>query len=538
MSAPVSEIRVCSGVRLNSRYEHSIWFTSADAQSAYFASKRVATFNACTYLRRNWDLKLPTHAEQADTWDYLYFWNGETGKRYYYFINSVEYQNNGMTVLHLELDVLQTYMFDYQLLRCFVERQHVADDILGKYTLDEGLELGELVDNGRYDVLLQDCVVLTLSTFNPNYTDVEKPIAALGYDYGRVFSGLALWASNDFNAVRTKLELLNDKGFLEGVLAMWMYPKNLVTLGGEETWSNDNVFKVVHPSAAKYTVPGGIDCGFMVDGYQPQNNKLLSYPFNMLYASNNNGGSATYRFERFNGAPAFSVFGSTTADGTAKLVPDNYNGSSGTGAAWDYGLTLGGFPQCAWESDVYKMWLAQNQNQQAHQQKSAVIAGAAGIAAAIGSAATGNVLGTVGGLGTVYGAYQQIQGMLAQRADMEIQPPQSRGSFSSTVNMGASKQTFSLFRKSVSAENARVIDNYFTMYGYKLNELRKPNPAERDTFTYIKTVGCHIAPKDSSKGICNEDACKIESIFDKGITWWMDGNNICNYSIADRPVVN
>ena len=37
-----------------------------------------------------------------------------------------------------------------------------------------------------------------------------------------------------------------------------------------------------------------------LDGYAPRNNKLLSYPYNFLYVTNNQGNSAIYRWEFFN----------------------------------------------------------------------------------------------------------------------------------------------------------------------------------------------------------------------------------------------
>lgn len=540
MSAPQSSVYVCSGVRLNNRYEHSIYFANAGEQANYFANKVQRRIPANTYLRKSWPLKVEATMEEARRWSYLYFHNGDTGKLYYYFITNVEYKNDSTVELTLELDVLQTYMFDYELLPCFVERHHVKQDMLGKYTADEGLDLGELVDNEYYDCNLSDLCILTVATINPNVTEGDKPTQALGGMYGKVASGLGIWATSTSDMIEwhTKMDALNTAGFIEGIVSMWMYPKSLVELGGENTWTDGEVFKTVAGTKEIFLTVDDLNATVEVDGYYPNNFKLLTYPYNMLYLTNNAGQSATYRFERFaDSTPRFTISGTPSPDGAVRIFPRQYNGSTATSnysrEGFDYGLTLGGFPQCAWDSDAYKLWLAQNQNQMAFQDTTAKITAGAGVAAGIASGLMGNVVGAAGAVATVVSGIRQIESQLAQKADMAIQPPQSRGAFSNTVNLTVNKQTFSFVRKSVSAETAKRIDNYFTMYGYKLNEIRTPNPAERDTYTYIKTVGCHI-----KSNMCTDDALRIESIFNNGITWWMNGDQIGMFSISDRQPIN
>ena len=52
----------------------------------------------------------------------------------------------------------------------------------------------------------------------------------------------------------------------------------------------------------------------------------------------------------------------------------------------------------------------------------------------------------------------------------------------------------------------------------------------RPHWNYVKTIDCSISgsvPSDDEKTICN--------IFDKGITFWKNGNEIGNYSLDNRP---
>lgn len=533
MSTPQSIIHICSGVHLDNRYEHSIYFANATDQQAYFAGKVVKTFSAYSYLRKSWPVQVEATMEQARSWSYLYFRNG-TGKYYYYFITQIEYKNDNMVELTLELDVLQTYLFDFDRLDCFVERNHTPTDNAGANTIDEGLELGELVDDEEFHwTQLNDLCILVLATINPNYAETEKPVQALAGRYNSVFSGLKVWAVNgtDWADWGNQLDKLSTAGFIDGIVAMWMYPKAQVELGGENTWDDDNLCKTVDGAKVSGAFLPFDAPPTTLDGYTPRNKKLLSYPFSFLYVSNNTGGSAVYRWERFeNRNPQFSVAGSLSPDGSMKMSPLLYNGIE-IGVNYEAGISLGGFPMCAWDADMYKLWLAQNQNQHAYSMATNGLTIAGGAIAGIAGLATGN-LGVAGaGAAAVIGGAQQIGSLLAQKADMAIQPPQSRGNFSSNVNITSGKHTFSFYKKCVSAEYAKVIDDYFTMYGYKINRVQKPYIHARENHTYVKTIGCKIAGN-----LCTEDLTRIESIFDHGVTFWSDGDHIGRYDLDNGTI--
>lgn len=529
MSTPQSTIYICSGVKLNSRYEHSIYFGSAAAQQEFFSGKVVKTLAAYSYLRKSWPLKVEATMEQAKTWNYLYFRNSSTGKLYYYFINNVEYINDLTVELTLELDVIQTYLFDFELLPCFVERHHTLTDEPGEHTVDEGLELGELYDNSRTEIRPGEMCIMVMSTINPAATSEETAVPALPYRYNGIFSGVKIFAidGKDWAAWGEQLETLDEIGKAEAIVAMWMYPKSLVKLGGEDTWNNGNLVHVVeravtHEDGEDWTLDSYRET---LNGYTPKNKKLHTFPFQFLYVTNNQGNSAAFHYERFEGdPPCFALSGALTPDGGVRLTPVNYNGLVHN---YKDGLTMTGYPTCAWDSDIYKMWLAQNQNSQNYNMLTGGLKVAGGIIGGIATAFTG--VGAAVGLGTAVSGAMQIGNALAQKADKSIEPPQAKGNFSTSVNITNDMQSFSVYERCVNAERARIIDDYFTMYGYKVNKVYAPALCNRPFFTYVKTVGCHIRAN-----MCNEDAVKVESIFDNGITFWVDGNKIADYSVDNR----
>lgn len=521
MSTPMSTIKICSGVMLNNTYQHTIWFEDSLAQMQYFEGKVVKTFSSYSYLRKKWSIKVDATPEQAQSWTYLFFRNSNNGKVYFYFINSIEYINENTVELSLELDVMQTYAFDYTLARSFVEREHSASDEVGEHTLDEGLELGELVTTSKINMDMQEMVLLFLGSGYP----IGESGGLAGQTHSvlnGVYSGLSVYAVRKEDWSSFALDLATNATFNDSIVTMWMYPKKLITIYGEWEREVDSIY---------YEVTGAsvmTDTQFKrlgtVDGYIPTNKKLLTYPFNMMYVSNNAGGVATYRYERFDNPEQCSlrVCGAVTPEGATKLFPVAYNRQT---INYEEGLMGASYPTCAWNQDVYKLWLAQNQNQHA------LALGSAGaqILAGVGMAVMTGGMGAMAGAGVAYNGFNSVMSILAQKADMQLQPPQSKGNYSSSVNVVSEHQTFTVMNKCVSAYNARVIDQFFTLYGYKCNLVKIPNTHVRDQFTYTKTVGCNVYGN-----LCMEDIEKIKSIFDQGITFWVNGDFIGNYALSNN----
>ena len=565
MSTPNLTIWACSGVRLDNRYEHTIFFTDKTEQRKWFSNKRAKTFTAYSYVRRSWPLQVQATMEEARKWSYLYF--QYEGKYYYYFINSIEYKNESTVELQLEMDVVQTYMFDNtetQLLDCFVERQHTPTDIIGEHTVAEGLEMGSYTNYHIFDLEdISTMGVLVMSTVSL-HTDLTLINDSKGVpkSYARelngVYSGLGVYAFDSIENLEKQLSNLDRLGMADAVTAIWMYPKSLVTVADYNginpcKWDDYDftdkmcarVMDADHDptTLALYTNYNEK----LFEGYanDVKNNKLFTFPYNLLYVTNNQGDKAEYRFEHFttqDGKYGFEMYGAISPDAGVRIAPVGYN-VPGANVNYDEGVTIGNYPPCAWDSDTYKVWLAQNYNQLAHGIDSGVSSAMLGVgltlAGVVATAGTGGlgalgvagVMGAIGGgFSSLYSGYNQVKGIMAQKEDAKAQPPQAKGTFSSTVNVASKRQTFTFYYKSLRKESAKQIDDFFTMYGYRLNRIQVPNINARPAFTYVKTVGCKIAGN-----LCVEDIVKIESIFDKGITFWKDGNKIGDYSQNNKP---
>ena len=78
-------------------------------------------------------------------------------------------------------------------------------------------------------------------------------------------------------------------------------------------------------------------------------------------------------------------------------------------------------------------------------------------------------------------------------------------------------------------------DNYFTRYGYAVNQVKFPNFIQdkgRQTFNYIKTNGASIAAKDAPADAIE----KMKQIFDSGTTVWLQLGNVGNFGLSNDPI--
>ena len=103
----------------------------------------------------------------------------------------------------------------------------------------------------------------------------------------------------------------------------------------------------------------------------------------------------------------------------------------------------------------------------------------------------------------------------------------AKGSFNNgSANVAMGKQNFYYGRAHVTRDMARVIDDYFSMFGYSTNRLKKPNRNGRPHWNYVKTIGCNVhgsIPADDLRRICEN--------YDRGITFWKNASEVGNYGL-------
>lgn len=157
----------------------------------------------------------------------------------------------------------------------------------------------------------------------------------------------------------------------------------------------------------------------------------------------------------------------------------------------------------------------------------------------------GNVLGPVSGVATNIGSgnlagagmsvasgFAGIAGAVMQQKQHNMIAPTVNGQLNSAdVNVASGNNTFHFYKMSVKAEFARIIDNYFSMYGYKINRVKVPNITGRTNWNYVKTINCNF-----DGDIPQTDLNIIKTMFNNGTTLWHNPATIYNYGNSNNIV--
>lgn len=187
-------------------------------------------------------------------------------------------------------------------------------------------------------------------------------------------------------------------------------------------------------------------------------------------------------------------------------------------------ITLEGFPTCSWNTDYFAAWAAQNSLPIL-----LTATGNAATSAAAGFAVGGPVGGVVGMAGSVF---SQVANLMSEGYTAAIHADIYKGNLNAgNVNTALKTQQFNGGRFHVTAEYARMIDDYFTMFGYATKRVKTPNRKVRKAFTYTKTVDCVIVGT-----LPGSDAKKICQIHDNGLRYWVNGDTLGDYSVDNSPL--
>ena len=518
--APNSDIKVLSGVPLDNTYEHTIaWPYGRDSrtrQANYFLTKVKYSFAKQYYQRvkRGW-MKIQINPDKLWDCNYLMFKNTSFGDKWFYaFILSIEYINNETAQINYEIDVMQTWLrginLDYQTEACYVERQHTATDNLYEHLVPEEIVTEEeyVVDQiVDYDMNDTEILLYVSEVYKGDAVGENHFYPPDGAFVDHVYGALSVLK---FPATQSGADQCNryiqnyiSAGKEEAIICIQMAPKNL---GNASTISSLQ-------KPFKGQTLGGINSGFT-----PRNMKLYTFPFNKIKVNNQSGKAKEFKWELFTNESSrgyFFVDGTWAWQAGAIIYPSSYKGVFRN---MEDAVIFDSFPVCAWAGNAYKAWWAQNSGSIIASNALGAFNGVAGIATG-NPALVGNALTT------------QIQ-TLASIANAKHRPSKAYGDTKTSLLLpavGALK--FVITRESLRPEMLRIYDAYFTKYGYATKLVTPPAYLNRERWTYVKTIGCNIATT-----INNEDSHKICSIYDNGITFWRNPNEIGNYELSNNPL--
>ena len=537
--SPNTKIVICQDVPLDNSYEHTIHFGYAREyehmadQYNYFYSKRKYVFEPTTYQRVNSNtLRIQMIADNLYNCNYLMFQNTNfrtenkhySGDKWFYaFITSVNYINNAVTEITYEIDVMQTWMFDYVISTAYVERQHSSTDGIGDNLVPETIVptcyvtyaeetwplTPQLGDPERYN---QKAMILATEQPTEGGTHMRQVTSVDGIPcrcWCQIF---------DMVSQRDELEamLTAYRGQEDKIVGIFGVPPvfNFVPVGSANNY-------VTYLSSYQYNVDNIYGGDF--DGYVPKNNKMYTYPYNKMRVQNSFGQYKEYKFELFKYEPGGNISFVTKANAVPKpsmiTFPAYYANNEYN---VEDALSIGEYPQGVYTGDSFQMWLHQG-----FIQDLASVA-TAGVSATLIPAKTDRVGQNIGARNLFSTTHNAIAH--AMQALMAADPMYGNLDSKATYFGLTGGYSFKFKTERPVYSQAKMVDDFFSRFGYAQNKIMTVDTYTRTHWTYTKTLDCTIkgsVPADDMRKICD--------IFNEGITWWVHPEEIGNYNFDNEP---
>lgn len=492
------------------------FFASEGAKIAWYMSHDTMQFTAQSFQREQRQYaRLHVAAATIRGYDMMAYRNSDSDRWILCNITGTEFVNPNTTDVFFETDSMQTWIDSIEWRDCWVEREMVQEDWNGslpgwKSTVVEGLNT-----TGNYVEGLGDATdrmteggwtIHVLSAYDSNANE--------NYDintYGRYISGL-----NDIKLLSAAqlgelLKAYADKGRLDGIVGVWIYP----SLFTEGTGTNITI-----------TLPTTIA------GYTPKNSKCFSSEFCTVEVTNGLGDSIQYLPEFLFPATnthRFNIYGYfLDGGGGIRCTPTNYMGiaENATRGDADYCAVLPANIQCAYVGDAFANWVSQNKVGIATELLSAGISVAAGAAGIVTAPTAG-----VGALTAVHGI-ESAMSTLSGIASKHTNPAAAYGQASSlSLPVATNTFGFRFYLRSPGYDVIKSIDDYFSVFGYKVCKMKKPNVNTRPYWNYVK-----CAPAIVGGPMNYSDRTNIEAMLNAGVTFWnvQGGATIGDYSPDNR----
>lgn len=507
--ARTGKIFLAKNIKMDKNYKSVLNYDETQMISLITDSANLV-YSALNYqfIRDRGTIQVNAPYSQVIQANYMAFQNPDYSNKYFFaFIDEVKYLSPNASEIIYTVDIWSTWWSYWTAKACLVLREHVIDDTVGANTVPESLELGEYVVNAHLRDSHMNTGGLVLAT---TVLPTQPELANIGSEYGGIYSGFKYWTYS-YDDMTTTIQHIADEVGTDPIISMFIAPSFLIPTSQLNP-------AIITPSVAPATYDLGVSPITTLNSYTPTNQKLKTFPFCYIEASNGCGANAIYHQELFtnknlSGEYVFRVYGVLTPGCSIRCVPINYKGDD---VATDEGINLGKFPQCSWAADMFTNWITQN-----------------GVNVAtnmIGSTLdllTGNVQSGLTGL---VNSMDQIR-----RADLI--PPQSGGNINSgDILTACHENTFHFYRMTIKSEFAERIDQYFTRLGYRVNKVKVPNMGNRANYNYVQVAQEeNVAYPNNYNNIClpAQALDQINSLFRNGITIWNNHANFGDYSVTN-----
>lgn len=490
---PNTSLYICRGIPWNSDYTHVRLFENAGVANTYILSKAAYTKTQYSYISHSKQIRVDGMADQYRDCNYIAWKNtGYSNKWFYAFITDVTYLADNTCLISFDYDIFQTWFYDATVNPSYVEREHVNDDTIGVNTVPENVVMGDPVNVASSNNYIPHKWYMYATQVFDEITQAGFSPIAPGATDNEVSGYYKIPLTSREQASRL-VDLYTRKGKLESLISMF---------GLTDVDTSGIVNKT-------YTISSPDAFG----DYTPKNNKLLCYPYNYLTLVMA-GSETIYRYEYFTDrTPIFKLYPPKYAGGSSFIYPVNYQKEGAGTAAYmlENSVPTGAYPTASFGANAFQNYLVQYGPQLAFGLIGQVVNIGAGVA-------TGDAQKAVSA-GVAIG--QDIMDLRTRSLNS-----QTVAGTQSVAQLAYDTQLIiRIVSKQILPEYARIIDEYFTAFGYKVCRIKTPNITGRPSWNYVKTIGAQVGGN-----IPEYAETALKAMLNNGVTFWHT-NDVGNYSL-------
>lgn len=544
-------------VKWSNDYKHTMLFTtvsgntyslSRTARNSFMTSNLSEVADNVVYINPNKYIDVAGKIDGLDNKNYVYFYNdsdiGGTSNRVEYccFITDYEYIAPNNTRLYLELDVIQTYIYDSTFYRSFIERGHVANDRAGDWLAPEPISvvpsyMRELVQVGTNAQWSPSWVLHSTSKYNTT---------SMKYEYGGT--------SNSYGEYGTYIDSVSDiRNFLKdyGKKSVQEIAEDVSEYSGNRTWKDwleaifsgqagsDVIESVKATTSAAdlqdhrseimgvYAIPSWAVSGStpsntpteittsgtlsnnLACGYLPRNKKMLTDMCKAYMLYDENGTKMPFKPQLFTGTPTIKLSCAPMSTNGYYMHISNYR---------DYTEATKQIPYNCERRVSYDVNTGLNKSMN-------ILSAGVNMVSSAGAIITAptNPVAIINGAEGIGNSTMNMIDALGQRGA-------SIGSNGDIMSLMSNHPVLHWCDVSPNFAECEYIDDFLDTFGYAINELYAPRDwfYTRKYWNYVKTQNINI----NAKCPANYEQ-KIKDIFNAGITLWHDYSNYGRYDLRN-----
>lgn len=507
----------------NNFYHDTVIFKNKTEQATYHNnlyndSISKYTFSQMRKFRIGENIVIKGEIEDIQKCNYLSY--NSNGFVYYAFVNSVNWINENLISISYDIDVLQTYMFNClidestgksKISECLVEREHVSNDAYFANLEPENIKV-----NGTYCVKRLNIFeylnspIGTISPSTDNKTawvylvfaknkNLDKPQSDTAYyspveDIGYIKSAIAIYIVERDSLNLFLQSIYDNNRDINSIIAICPIPRDFFDVDSKTNKLKLKNFKNALPLS--FTLPTMLKTGnISVKNKKCYNSEFLKMTvlntsngnseinINDLQRAGNQQGSLRVNLKIYLSPSPYGAFVITDSD-IDSWISENTFTNSGTL------VTSAQLPAIPIISDTYENWVRTRSEAVNLALVSSTIQTLLSGLGAVAGIATGNAVAGVGlGISAVKAGAGLVENVLSKNIEEKTAKTSSNNIICVSSNgFDIYNCNFPIIVITVpNKEDMKRVDDYFQAFGYKINQIKKPDIFTRKKWNFLKT---------------------------------------------------